>query len=118
MAQAPLLNVTQVSSAEPSPPQAMRPDWEWWLLASGSEGREQMVPLLRRTSTDAAPAPVPPVKSIPSIQDKKTYLVYLHHLRTFLPLVVAVVVVAVVVAVVVLVVGVYWQMNSISPPSK
>ena len=70
MAQAPPLNVVQVSRAEPSPPQAVRPDWEWRYLPSGSGGRVQRLPLLRSTSTDVIPAlpPPPPVMIIPSAE--------------------------------------------------
>ena len=67
MAQAPLLNVVQVSCAvESCPPQAVRPDWEWRFLAPGSEGKVQRVPLLRITSTELpASIPPPPVTIIP-----------------------------------------------------
>ena len=69
MAQAPLLNVVQVPPVGETPPQAVRPDWEWRYLASGSGGRVQRVPLLRMTSTDVpAPPPAPPVMIIPSAE--------------------------------------------------
>ena len=73
MAQAPLLSVVQVSRAgEPCPPQAVRPDWEWRYLPSGSGGRVQSVLLVRITSTDVIPAlpPPPPVMIIPSAENK------------------------------------------------
>ena len=73
MAQAPLLNVVQVSGAgETCPPQAVRPDWEWRYLPSGSGGRVQSVLLVRITSTDVIPAlpPPPPVMIIPSAENK------------------------------------------------
>jgi len=56
----------EVSRAESDPPQAVRPDWEWRYLASGSGGRVQRVPLLRMTSTDVAAVSFPPVMIIPS----------------------------------------------------
>ena len=73
MAQAPLLSVVQVSGAgETCPPQAVRPDWEWRYLPSGSGGRVQSVLLVRITSTDVIPAlpPPPPVMIIPSAENK------------------------------------------------
>ena len=73
MAQAPLLNVVQVSAVgESSPPQAVSPDWVWRCLRSGSGGRVQSVLLLRITSTDVLPAlpPPPPVMIIPSAENK------------------------------------------------
>ena len=68
MAQTPLLNVVQVSTAggKPFPPHAVRPDWECFCLASGSGGRVQRVSLLRITSTDDVPDP--PVMIIPSAE--------------------------------------------------
>ena len=71
MAQAPLLNVVQVSAVgETFPPQAVRPDWECFCLASGSGGRVQRVSLLRMTSTDVPAVSFPPVMIIPSAESR------------------------------------------------
>ena len=64
------MSVVQVPRAESDPPQAVRPDWEWRYLASGSGGRVQRVPLLRMTSTDVAAVSFPPVMIIPSKENK------------------------------------------------
>ena len=70
MAQTPLLNVVQVSTAggKPFPPQAVRPDWECFCLASGSGGRVQRLLLLRMTSTDVPAVSSPPVMIIASAE--------------------------------------------------
>ena len=64
-----MLSVVQVPPVGETPPQAVRPDWEWPRLPSGRGGRVQRVPLLRITSADVpAPPPEPPVMIIPSAE--------------------------------------------------